>query len=145
MAAKDGSIIATIITIHMARKDAAASSHVCPGISIHAIDIVQPPGIGMSPIADMDPHQMIVLAALTTKSSAEIAKKARSEACSKSMRREIAGSPIAAIMGMTFAQRTLYSLWRLHQTPSSSLRPLGARSSHWYIPHRPSSPRAQVE
>src|SRR5260221_8541378 len=104
----------------MPRKDAAAPSHVCPGISIHAIDIVQPPGIGMSPIADMDPHQMIVIAALTTKSSAEIAKKARSEACSKSMRREIARSPIAAIMGMTFAQRRLYSLVRVHlQTVSA--------------------------
>jgi hypothetical protein len=93
----------------MPRKDAAAPSHVCPGISIQAIDIVQPPGIGMSPIADMDPHQMIVIAALTKKSSAEIAKKARSEACSESMRREIARSPVAAIMGMTFGQRWLYS------------------------------------
>ena len=26
-----------------------------------------------------------------------------------------------------------------------SLRPSGARSSHWYAPHRPSSPRAYVE
>ena len=35
------------------RNDAAAPGHVCPGIRIHAIDIVQPPGIGISPIADM--------------------------------------------------------------------------------------------
>jgi hypothetical protein len=35
---------------------------------IHAIDIVQP-GIGMPPIADMDAHQTIVVAALATKSS----------------------------------------------------------------------------
>jgi protease I len=34
-----------------------------------------------------------------------------------------------------------YSSWRRHQTPVS-LRPLGARSSHWYMPQRPSSPRA---
>jgi hypothetical protein len=46
---------------------------------------------------------MIVIAALTKKSSAEMAKKARSEACSENMRREIARSPIAALMGMTFA------------------------------------------
>src|SRR5439155_511699 len=30
----------------MPRNDAAAPGHVCPGIRIHAIDIVQPPGIG---------------------------------------------------------------------------------------------------
>src|SRR6266404_5585390 len=34
-----------------------------------------------------------------------------------------------------------YSSWRRHQTPVS-LRPLGARSSHWYMPQRPSRPRA---
>jgi hypothetical protein len=37
-----------------------------------------------------------------------------------------------------------YSSWRRHQTPVS-LRPLGARSSHGYMPQRPSSPRAYVE
>jgi hypothetical protein len=46
---KDGSIIATIITTHMRRNDAAAPGQVCPGIRIHAIDIVQRPGIGISP------------------------------------------------------------------------------------------------
>jgi hypothetical protein len=44
---QDGSIIATIITTHMPRNDAAAPGHACPGIRIHAIDIVQPPGIGI--------------------------------------------------------------------------------------------------
>lgn len=34
-----------------------------------------------------------------------------------------------------------YSSWRRHQWPVS-LRPRGARSSHWYMPHRASSPRA---
>ena len=63
MGAKDGSIIATIIAIHMPRNDAAAPAHVCPGIRIHAIDIVQPPGMGIPPIADMDVHQAIVTAA----------------------------------------------------------------------------------
>ena len=46
-------------------------AHVCPGIRIHAIDIVQPPGMGIPPIADMDVHQAIVTAALATKSRAE--------------------------------------------------------------------------
>jgi hypothetical protein len=83
MGTKDGSIIATIITTHMPRKDAAAPAHVCPGIRIHAIDIDQPPGIGISPIADMDPHPWIVTAALAAKSSAEAPKKARREAVSE--------------------------------------------------------------
>ncbi|MEX2163307.1 MAG: hypothetical protein WD823_03585, partial [Sulfuricaulis sp.] len=37
------------------------------------------PGIGISPIADMDAHQTIVTAAAPTKSSAETPKKAPSE------------------------------------------------------------------
>jgi hypothetical protein len=60
----------------MPRNDAATPVHVCPGIRIHAIDIVQPPGIGISPVADMDAHPTIVHAALTAKSSAETPKKA---------------------------------------------------------------------
>jgi len=39
------------------------------------------------------------------------------------------------------AQRVSYSSWRRHQIPVS-LRPMGARSSHWYMPQRPSTPRA---
>ena len=70
----------------MPRNDAAAPGHVCPGIRIHAIDIVQPPGIGISPIADMDAHQTIVTAALAAKSSAETPKKARWEARSEPVR-----------------------------------------------------------
>ena len=85
-------IIATIITTHMPRNDDAAPGHVCPGIRVHAIDIVQSPAIGISPIA-------------------------------------------------IFVQRLLYSPWRRHHMPVS-LRPRGARSSHWYMPQRPSSPRA---
>jgi hypothetical protein len=61
----------------MPRNDAAAPNHVCPGIRIHAIDILQPPGIGISPVADMDVHQGIVAAALAAKSSAETPKRAR--------------------------------------------------------------------
>src|SRR5467141_4401176 len=78
----------------MPKNDAAAPGHVCPGIRIHAIDIVQPPGIGISPIADMDAHQTIVTAALPAKSSAETPKKARWEARSETMRREISRSPL---------------------------------------------------
>jgi hypothetical protein len=88
----------------MPRNDAAAPGHVCRGIRIHAIDIIQPPGIGISPVADMDSHQL---------------------------RHD----------NHDVAQRLSYSSWRRHQRPVS-LRPLGARSSHWYMPQRPSSPRA---
>src|ERR1700720_2044292 len=63
----------------MPRNDAAVPAHVCPHIGIHAIDIVQPPGIGISPIADMDVHQTIEPAALAAKSRAETPKKARWE------------------------------------------------------------------
>ncbi len=65
----------------MPRNDAAAPGHVCRGIRIHAIDIVQPPGIGISPIADMDADQTIVTVALAAKSSTEMPKKVRWEAC----------------------------------------------------------------
>jgi len=79
----------------MPRNDAAALGHVCPGIRIHAIDIVQPPAIGISPIADMDAHQTIVTAALAAKSSAETPKNASWEARPEAMRGEIS-SPAAA-------------------------------------------------
>src|ERR1700716_4400088 len=79
MGTRDGSIIATIITTHMPRNDAPAPGHVCPHIRVHAIDIVQLPGIGISPIADMEAHQTIVTAALAANSSAETPKKARSD------------------------------------------------------------------
>src|SRR5262249_30185675 len=97
MGTKHGSIIATIITAHMPRNDAAAPGHVCPGIRIHVIDIVQPPGIGISPIADMDPHQTIVSAALQTKSSAETPRNACREARSEAMA-TTTGSALAVLV-----------------------------------------------
>ena len=89
MGTKVGSIIATPIAIHMPRNDAAAPGHVCPGIRIHAIDIVQPPGICIAPIADMEAHHAIVSTALAAKSGAETARMARSEviACSPAVHR----------------------------------------------------------
>jgi hypothetical protein len=79
------------MTIHMPRNDAVAPSHARPGIGIHVIDIVQPPGIGIPSIADMDVHQMIVTAVLEAKSNAQMPKKAcreaRSEATLVSMMR----------------------------------------------------------
>src|SRR5712672_3540178 len=134
MGIKDGSIIATIITTHMPRNDAAAPGHVCPGVRIHAIDIVQPPGIGISPIADMDAHQTIVRAALAAKSSAETPKNACWGARWEVMCRKI--SSLAVVQGRPrrrsappvpqlrqddryAAQPLLYSSWRRHQIPFS--------------------------
>ena len=57
--------------------DAAAPAHLCPGIRIHTIDIVQPPDIGIPPIRDMDAHQAIVSAALVAKSNAQTPANAR--------------------------------------------------------------------
>src|ERR1700730_16173301 len=92
----------------MPRNDAAVSAHVCPHIGIHAIDIVQPPGIGISPIADMDVHQTIVPAALVAKSRTEVSKKARWEtradaamACPfRFHTRVLAGAQIVGIPGL---------------------------------------------
>ena len=51
---------------------------------------------------------------------------------------------ISLLLAMTYTFYALgpYSSWRRHQGPLSSLRPLGARSSHWCIPQMPSTPRA---
>src|SRR5215213_1391621 len=68
------------MTTHIARKDTAAGTHVCPDTRIHPIDTVQPPGIGIPPIPDMDVDQPIVTAALPAKRSAERTRNARWEA-----------------------------------------------------------------
>src|SRR3954452_24982940 len=73
----------------MPRNDATAPGHVCPGIRIHAIDIVQPPGIAISCIRDMDAHQAIVTAAVDANSSAETAKNACWEARSEAIARDL--------------------------------------------------------
>jgi hypothetical protein len=96
----------------MPRNDAAALGHVFPGIRIHAIDIVQPPGIGISPIADIDAHQTIVTAALAAKSNAETPNNACWEARSEPMRREIS-VPQLRHDNHDFAQPLLYSSWRV--------------------------------
>ena len=57
-----------------------------------------------------------------------------------SRRRRFAGRAEASI---TDHSRS-YSSWRRHQKPVS-LRPSGARSSHWYMPQRASTPRSYVE
>jgi hypothetical protein len=63
----------------MQRNNAPVTNHERPGIRIHAIDIVQPPGIGIPRIADIDAHTAIVSAALVAKSNAETPAKTRGE------------------------------------------------------------------
>src|SRR3954454_14284054 len=92
----DGSIIAAIITTHIVRNEAVASIQVCPGIRIQVIDIVQPPGIGIPRISDMDAHQSTVSAVLAANSEAEIPTKARSDAISASTLRQIPGCELLA-------------------------------------------------
>ena len=69
----------------MPRNDTMAPGHVCPGIDIHTMDIVQPPGIGIPPIADIEAHQAIVTAVLATKSSAEMPRNVFSEVRSEAI------------------------------------------------------------
>lgn len=69
----------------MPRNAVAALSHVCPDIRIHTIDIVQPPGIVIPSIVDMDAHQLIVSATLAAKSSAERPKNANGDARPEAM------------------------------------------------------------
>jgi hypothetical protein len=68
----------------MPRNEARVLIQLCPGIRIHAIDNVQPPGIGMPPVADMDPHHASVSPAQRMKGSAKTPTKASSETCSAS-------------------------------------------------------------
>src|ERR1700681_541752 len=51
----DGSIMASIMTVHIARNNEVAPAQVCPGIFMQVIDRGQPPGISIPP--DMDKHQ----------------------------------------------------------------------------------------
>ena len=66
-----------------------AESSVARGVAARAQGASQPPGIGISPIADMDAHQTIVTAALAAKSSAETPRNVCWEARSETTRREI--------------------------------------------------------
>src|SRR6185437_8028114 len=90
--------MATIITTHMPRNEIAAPAHVCPSISIQVIDIVQPPGIVIPPIDDMERPQTMVTAALAAKSSAEMPKKTRPPACPAAMLRRIFLLPLSSII-----------------------------------------------
>src|SRR5512144_2162076 len=98
MGTRDGSIIAAIIATHMPRNDAAAPGQVCPGIRIHAIDIVQPPSIGIPSTPDIDAHHAMVALVAAANSSTEIPTKTRSEARSETIRCETASDRTRPVM-----------------------------------------------
>ncbi|MGY6256200.1 hypothetical protein ACXIVK_22305 [Paraburkholderia caledonica] len=59
------------MTTHIPTNLAATPGHVRPHMGIHVIDMAQPPGMGMSPMVDMDPQATTVAAAQTANSNAQ--------------------------------------------------------------------------
>jgi len=57
--------------VHIPTNAAAAPDHDCPGIRIHIMDIVHPPGICISPMPAIDAPEAIVIAALAATTTAE--------------------------------------------------------------------------
>jgi hypothetical protein len=53
----------------MPTNDAATPGHVCPHMGVHIVDMLQPPGMGISPIADMDAQAAMAAVALTANSN----------------------------------------------------------------------------
>src|ERR1043166_3607106 len=78
----EGSIMATIIASHMNRKPAADANQVWPGIRIHIMDIVQPPGISIS--QHIDRQKQAVAVTLTAKATTQTAINRRAFTCSNS-------------------------------------------------------------
>jgi hypothetical protein len=68
---------------HMPKNEDVTPAHVCPGMRIQVIDIVQPPGIGIPPVADMDFDQRTVTAVLTMKSNTMTPMNVRPESRSE--------------------------------------------------------------
>src|SRR5260370_17142830 len=76
MGTNDGSIMASIINVHMGMNGADGADQVWPRIVIQVMEMVQPPGMGMPP--DIEEHQEIVPTALAMNRSAVTARNTRS-------------------------------------------------------------------
>jgi hypothetical protein len=96
----------------MPSHEAAVAAHVWSGIRIQAIDIVQPPGIGI-PIADMEEPQTIVNVVLAANNSEETARTAASAFRSDALPRSI-HSP-AVITCVSFPRLSRRALPRCHR------------------------------
>lgn len=70
------------------------------------------------------------------------ARSLSTRACAYSLEPPGLGRFHIAAVGVRYSRS--YSSWRRYQTPDS-LRPSGARSSHWYMAHRTSIPRSYAE
>ena len=99
----------------MPRKEAAAAGHVCSRILIHAMDIVHPPDIGISAIANMDLDQTTVTVALAKKSNVDTPKKACWEARGGIMLRKTSRTLDHAIYNHNRSQCLSYSSWSRSQ------------------------------
>ena|SRR6516165_6461397 len=104
MPVSDGIIIATIIKSHIPMKEAAAPSHVCVGILIHAIDMVQPPGIAM-PLS-IELVQRVVVAALAMNNSPLVTKKVESLCASERTASNAEGMKVRTAERRGFTART---------------------------------------
>src|SRR2546427_6619666 len=102
----------------MPTKAAAALAHVCPHIGIHAMDSVQPPGIGISPMSDMDRHQATVTAVLAANSSADTPRKACRRSLSGTARRA-GGARLRLVLVVTAPPDA-----RLVASPGGTVEPL---------------------
>src|SRR6266851_2365789 len=65
----DGSIIAIIIACHINRNIHAEAAADCPGIPIHIIGMVHPPGMGIPPAIRNDARTVMTAAATKTKAA----------------------------------------------------------------------------
>src|SRR5688572_24118554 len=99
----------------MPRKVAAAPGQDWPGIRIHAIDIVHPPGMSIPPIADMDVDHHVVTAALAAKSNADLPKKARADRRPDIVWHAIVCSFVAATRSMI-----RLSAWRIRRDAATT-------------------------
>jgi len=67
---------------------------------IHIIDMLHPPGIGMSCIADIELHQAIVSAVLAATNAAPIEKNMRFDVTTEAMRMEFILMPLTKIRNL---------------------------------------------
>jgi hypothetical protein len=106
--------MAVIIRLHMPMNEDASPHHVCPGIRIHAIDIVQLPGIGIPGVLDIDEHDTIVRAALIMNIEAQSPRSVRSEPIFEQVRGSmvvrLAGSRLPASNNVLFIARLQLTL-----------------------------------
>src|SRR5262245_40753687 len=108
----EGSIIATIIASHMSRKLVADATQVWPGIRIHIIDIVHPPGISIS--QHIERQKYAVAATLATKARTHAAMNSADCALATHSRDfSFRGWTVIDVLDCSRAATVSYALWYL--------------------------------